>query len=183
MVDAAQWAPSDDQARAIIAAVFQQRLVRLDDVERVLAYARRARRRSVITAAVDDAAAGAHSLPESEFLRLCQRNQLPGPDLQHQRRDDTGRSRFLDAYFAEWGVHVEIDGAQHTDVRQWWADMYKQNSIWIAGDRILRFPAWAVRHQPEEVTAQLRDALSAAGWQPANAPASRQPAARAGKSS
>jgi very-short-patch-repair endonuclease len=61
-------------------------------------------------------------------------------------------------------VHVEIDGCQHLDVRQAWADMRRQNQLWIAGDRVLRFPAWALRSDPDAVLAQVRQALRAAGW-------------------
>ena len=52
------------------------------------------------------------------------------------------------------------------DVRQWWADMKRQNDLWVPGDRVLRFPSWAVRHRPDEVAAQVRAALLAAGWRP-----------------
>ena len=166
LIDAAQWATSDDRARAIIAAGFQQRLVRADDINSVLGRTLRARRRAVIVEAVRDAAAGAHSLPEAEFLRLCRRARLPVPDLQHRRKDRDGKQCYLDAYFSEWGVHVEIDGGQHVDVRHWWADMRRQNELWIPGDRVLRFPAWAIRHRPQDVTAQVRAALSASGWTP-----------------
>jgi very-short-patch-repair endonuclease len=62
------------------------------------------------------------------------------------------------------GVLVEIDGGQHVEVRHAWADMRRQNEIWIAGDRVLRFPAWAVRHDGETVMQQVRAALHAAGW-------------------
>jgi hypothetical protein len=50
------------------------------------------------------------------------------------------------------------------DVRQWAEDMRRQNDIWVAGDRILRFLAWLVRSRPDEVAASVRAALSAAGW-------------------
>ena len=166
LVDAAQWAPDDDRARAVIAAGFQQRLVCVTDMEPVLARMPRAYRRALIAEAVRDAGAGAHSLPEAEFLKLCRRAGLPVPDLQYRRHDATGRQRYLDAYFAEWGVHVEIDGGLHTDALQWWSDMRRQNALWIPGDRVLRFPAWVVRHRPEEVTAQVRAALTAASWRP-----------------
>lgn len=49
LIDAAQWAGTDTHARAIIAAGFQQRLVRGDDVTRVLDRLPRARRRHVMT--------------------------------------------------------------------------------------------------------------------------------------
>jgi hypothetical protein len=50
------------------------------------------------------------------------------------------------------------------DVRHWAADMQRQNEVWIAGDRILRFPAWLIRARPAEVAAQLRAGLVAAGY-------------------
>lgn len=164
LVDAAQWSTTPDRARAIVAAVFQQRMVRGPDVEAVLARASRMRHRAVVVEAVRDAAAGAHSLPEADFLRLCRGAGFPTPELQCARHDRSGRQRYLDAYFKDWGLHVEIDGGQHCDIRQWWADMRRQNELWIPGDRVLRFPAWAVRHRAGEVAAQVRAALSAAGW-------------------
>jgi very-short-patch-repair endonuclease len=82
------------------------------------------------------------------------------------RTDAAGRRRYLDAYFEEWGVHVEIDGEQHDEAQARWADMRRQNDLWVAGDRVLRFPAWLVRRRPAEVFAQVRAALIAAGWRP-----------------
>jgi very-short-patch-repair endonuclease len=63
-------------------------------------------------------------------------------------------------------VHVEIDGEQHVESRARWADMRRQNDLWISGDRVLRFPAWVVRRHPAEVAEQVRAALEAAGWRP-----------------
>jgi very-short-patch-repair endonuclease len=166
LVDAAQWARTDDRARSVIAAGFQQRLVGPDDMAQVLVRMPRARRRALIAQAVADAAGGVHSLPEREFVGLCRRGGLPEPTRQARRRDALGRQRYLDAYFEQWGLHVEIDGGQHMDVRHWWADMRRQNDLWIPGDRVLRFPAWAVRERPAEVLAQVRAALLAAGWRP-----------------
>ncbi len=166
VVDAAQWAASDHEARAIIAASFQQRLVAGDDVQRVLDRLPRTRRRSLIAQTATDSAGGAHSLPELEFLSLVRRAGLPEPTRQAVRRDASGRRRYLDAWFEEWRVHVEIDGGQHLDPATAWADMRRQNDLWQRGDRVLRFPAWAIRHAPAEVTTQLRTALLAAGWRP-----------------
>jgi hypothetical protein len=60
----------------------------------------------------------------------------------------------------------KVDGGQHAEVGTYWADMRRQNAVWIAGDRILRFPARVVRHRPAEVVDQVRAALLAAGWRP-----------------
>jgi very-short-patch-repair endonuclease len=164
LVDAAQWAHSDDVARALIAAAFQQRLTTAPDLRDVLTRLPRARRHKLIMETAADADAGSHSLGEIRFLALCRHHLLPDPSRQVVRHDAAGRRRYLDVLFEEWHVHVEIDGGQHLEVRQAWADMRRQNELWIAGDRVLRFPAWALRHDPETVMSQVRAALQAAGW-------------------
>ncbi|WP_254909722.1 DUF559 domain-containing protein [Micromonospora sp. NBS 11-29] len=164
LVDAAQWAASDDEARAVIAAGFQQRLVAGDDLHEVLERLPRARRRGLILATATDAAGGAHSLAELDFLDLVRRAGLPEPSRQVVRRDAAGRRRYLDVWFERWRVLVEIDGGQHLDPRTAWADMRRQNDLWAPGDRVLRFPAWAVRRDPVTVITQLKAALLSAGW-------------------
>ncbi|MFG3419966.1 DUF559 domain-containing protein [Micromonospora sp. NPDC049460] len=164
IVDAAQWAGTDAEARAIVAAGFQQRIVRDEDLREVLDRMPRLRRRKLILGVATDAAGGAHSLAELDFLGLVRRARLPEPIRQMIRRDASGRRRYLDAYFEEWRVHVEIDGGQHIDPRAAWADMRRQNDLWAEGDRVLRFPSWALRAHPAEVIAQLRAALRRAGW-------------------
>lgn len=101
----------------------------------------------------------AGALSEIDFVKLCRRYRLPTPDLQERRRDLAGRNRYVDAYWREQRVHVEVDGGHHTDAGQWEADMRRQNEIWIRGDRVLRFSAWQVRHRADEVVTQLRAAL------------------------
>jgi hypothetical protein len=166
LVDAAQWAATDDQARAIIAAGFQQRLVAGDELHHVLDRLPRVRRAGLIAHTASLAAGGSHSLPELDFLALSRRAGFPEPLRQVTRRDAAGRRRYLDFLYEEYGVHVEIDGAQHLEVRAAWADMKRQNDLWVAGERVLRFPAWMVRGQPGEVVGQVRAALAAAGWRP-----------------
>ncbi|GHJ44966.1 hypothetical protein Cs7R123_23080 [Catellatospora sp. TT07R-123] len=164
LVDAARWARSDAEAQTLIAATLQQRLTHPAEVRAVLARMPNIVRRDVIVQAVNDSAGGAGSLPEAEFVALCRRGGLPTPKLQVSRRDSGGRQRYLDALFDGYGVQVEVDGAQHMDVRAWWADMRRQNALWVQGERVLRFPAWAVRNKPDEVLETLRAALRAAGW-------------------
>jgi hypothetical protein len=165
-VDAARWAHHDERARAVVAAAFQQRLITGDDVEQVLAALPKVRRRAVIQEAIADARGGVHSLPEAQFLRLCRAAGLPRPSCQVRRVGSSGSRWYLDALFDEWQVHIEIDGGHHMDVRQWWADMKRQNDLWIPGSRVLRFPSWAVRNRPDDVVTQVRAALIAAGWRP-----------------
>jgi very-short-patch-repair endonuclease len=164
LVDAAQWALSDQHARTVVIAACQQRLVTPAEIRDVVAQLPRAHRRKVVLETVKYAEGGATALSEIDLMKLCRRYRLPAPDLQEGRRDRSGRNRYLDAYWRQWQLHVEVDGAHHMQAGQWEADMRRQNEIWIAGDRILRFSAWQARHRPDEVAAQLRAALQAAGW-------------------
>jgi very-short-patch-repair endonuclease len=102
----------------------------------------------------------------SRSFQLCKRGGLPRPTRQAQIADARGRRPYRDAYFAEHHLHVEVDGGQHMDVGSWWADMQRRNDMWVPGDRVLRFPAWAIRHDRDTVIAQIRAALIAAGWVP-----------------
>ncbi|PZG14145.1 hypothetical protein C1I95_22345 [Micromonospora craterilacus] len=166
LVDAAGWASSVRQAQEVLAAGCQQRRVLPEELAAVLDLLPRAPRRGLIRQTIDDIAGGAQALSEIDFVRVCRRAGLPPPDLQERRTDAAGRTRWLDAYWRAWRVHVEIDGAHHMDVRQWAADMRRQNDVWTTGDRILRFPAWLVRAYPDEVADTVRRALLAAGWRP-----------------
>jgi len=164
VVDAAAWARTDDDARAVVAAAFQQRRVCLADIEAVAAALSRSHRRALVLQTARYSAGGAHSISELDLVQICRRHRIPTPDQQVRRADSTGRNRYLDAYWKRWRLHVEIDGSFHLEVRTWWNDMRRQNDVWISGDRVLRFPAWALRSRPAEVAAQIRKALRAAGW-------------------
>jgi very-short-patch-repair endonuclease len=165
-VDAAIWAPTADGARVVLATVCQQQRVTPDEIFKVLASTRKLPRRSLMHATLLDIAGGAQALSEIDFVNLCRRFRLPSPDQQVKRKDAGGRLRYLDAYWQQWRLHVEIDGAHHMNVAEWTDDMTRQNHIWIRGDRILRFPASALRARPVQVAAQLQAALEAGGWRP-----------------
>jgi very-short-patch-repair endonuclease len=163
-VDAAQWARADDEARSLVAAACQQCLVTPEELLAVAHRMPRARRRALVAQTANDAAGGAGALSEINLVRLCRRARLPMPDLQERRKDAAGRVRYLDAYWRQFRLHVEVDGGHHMEVAHWERDMRRQNDIWIEGDRILRFSAYQVRHRPLEVADQIRRALVAAGW-------------------
>jgi very-short-patch-repair endonuclease len=159
MVDAASWARSDREARTIVAMCFQQRLVTAAEVDAVLARMPEVTRRKLIARTAADAADGAHSLGELDLVALCRRARLPVPSLQRRRG-----GRYLDAFFEEWGVWVEVDGAQHMSADEWWKDMERHNELVRRGEVLLRFPAWRVRDEPVAVADAIRKALRAAGW-------------------
>jgi hypothetical protein len=163
LVDAAAWMATDDRARAVLAAGVQQRLVRADDLMAVAGRCVRLRRRSLITATLADIAGGAEALSELDFTRLVRRFGLPEPDRQAERRDSQGRRRWLDALWKKARLIVEVDGLWHMDAMAWWDDMRRDNEFTVSGYRVLRFPAFAVRHYPDAVARQVRAALRRGG--------------------
>ena len=162
LLDAAAWSGSDNRARAMLAAGVQQRLVRADQLMGALQRFPTLRRHALIAATLTDIAGGAQALSELDFARLTRRFGLPAPDRQVMRRDGNGRSRWLDAYWDEARVAVEVDGLWHMDAVAWWDDMRRGNDLTISGLRVLRFPAFVVRDEPGFVAAQIRSALRGA---------------------
>jgi very-short-patch-repair endonuclease len=162
LVDAAAWAATDRRARAVLAGGVQQRLVRASDLSRVVERRPRVPRRALMRATLADIAGGAEALSELDFCDLVRRFRLPEPDRQFERLDEQGR-RWLDAVW-EWARLVaEIDGRYHMDARTWWADMQRDNDLTIDGYRVLRFPAFVVRDNPEVVARQITQALRQVG--------------------
>jgi hypothetical protein len=148
LLDAAAWSGSDDAARAILAAGVQQRLVRPDHLAAALPRFPKLGRRSLIAATLADIAGGAEALSELDFCRLARRYRLPEPDRQVLRRDQAGRRRWLDAYWDEPRLVVEVDGLWHMDAAAWWADMRRDNELTVSGHRVL---AWQIRRMVPRV--------------------------------
>lgn len=164
LVDAAAWMGTDRGARAVLAAGVQQGLVRTGDLMAEVKRNDRLHRRKIISQTLADIAGGSHALSELDFTTLVVRQfKLPEPDRQVPRRDEQGRRRWLDAVWEQARLVVEVDGAAHIDVLTYWDDMDRDNSLQLGRYRVLRFPAWVIRYQPNYVAAQIRRALREAG--------------------
>lgn len=163
IVDAACWMRTENGTRAVLAAGVQQRLVRPADLAAVLDRRGTVPRRALMRATLGDIAGGAQALSELDFCKLTRRFGLPEPTRQALRPDEHGRVRWLDACWESARLVVEVDGLWHMEATAWWADMRRENDLTLSGYRVLRFPAFAVRDHPEEVAAQIADALGLAG--------------------
>jgi very-short-patch-repair endonuclease len=156
LVDAAAWMATDRGAQAVLAAGVQQRLVRVEDLTKVITGNQRLHRRKLIADTLADITGGAQALSELDFTRLVVRAyKLPEPDRQRRRRN-----RYLDAVWEREKVIAEIDGAQHMDPLHYWEDMERDIDMQLDGYRVLRFPAWVVRYNPGHVAARIREALA-----------------------
>ena len=153
---------SERTGSGLLAAVVQQRLTTAPRLREVMKGMRPLRRAPLFRALLDDIEGGSHSLTEAEVVRACRRAGLKPPDRQTPRRDRKGRRRWLDA---EWILPdgrvlvLEIDGAFHMEVSEWWQDMPRERSVVLGHSMVMRTSTFEIRRQPEPL---MRD-LAAAG--------------------
>lgn len=125
-VNAAMWATSDKQAALLLTIPVQQRLTTAERIGQSLIVVRRDVRRAFLHATILDLLDGVRSIGEAEFAAECRRRGLPVPSRQVVRKGRDGRY-YLDVYWEEWGVVVEIDGIQHTWATNVVGDALRQN--------------------------------------------------------
>lgn len=162
MVDAATWTDSPRAACGLLCAAVQQRLTTADRLLRALRQAGRVRHCVVLRAVLVDIDGGAQALSEVEFGRFLAANDLPTPRRQAVRLSEAGKRRYLDVELeGPTGelLHLEIDGAMHLLVSNYWSDMDRDNELVLAGTRLLRFPSISWRLEPEKVADQIRRGL------------------------
>lgn len=163
VLHAAAWAVSPRAAEWRVAAAVQQRIVTVDSVRQAAKVLHHVPRRALTLEVLDDVELGATARSELDFLALLRELALPMPDrLQRPVRTGTGK-RYLDAWWERWRLAVEIDGAQHMEVRGWDADTLRANSILVEhlDNRalLMRFTTGNLRHDRLVVGQQLTAVL------------------------
>lgn len=161
-VRAALWACSDRQAALLLTMAVQQGVVRAEAMAVELMRVRRDKRRRLINAVLLDLTSGVRSLGELDFAAECRRRGLPEPSRQVLR---LGRDRryYLDVFWDDWRVAVEIDGIQHLWAENVVQDALRHNDVTLGDCRVLRLPLLGLRVAPDEFFAQVERALVAAG--------------------
>ena len=170
-VRAALWAVSDKQATYVLTLPVQQGMTTVEAIGAEAIRIKRDKRRVLIQSVLGDLLDGARSLGELEVGRELARRGLPQPTRQELRQDKRKRY-YLDLYWPEWRLVVEVDGIHHTWVQNVVGDALRQNTLAIAGDTVLRLPLLGLRLCPDEFYAQIEEALVANGWT-ADAPAAQ----------
>jgi very-short-patch-repair endonuclease len=93
-------------------------------------------------------------------VRELARRGLPPPTRQALRTDRSGRS-YLELYWPELGLVVEIDGIHHAWAENVVGDALRQNALMLDGDTVLRVPLLGLRLQPDAFYSQVEDAITA----------------------
>lgn len=163
-IDAASLARRPDDVRALLCAPVQQRRARTDHLRAVVLRLGPVTGRSLMLRTLDDIELGAHSVHELRFTRALLRAGLPQPDRQTWRQRPDGRS-YLDCWWEQFGLHVEIDGLGHLRIGQWVADLDRANELEIAEvSRRLRIAGFRLFEDEAKVVDQVARALQAGGW-------------------
>ncbi len=154
VIRAAQWARSDRAAATLLAMTVQQRLAHPNRVLEAWSMVARCKRRAFLETVIGDVCRGAQSLGELDFAVLCRARGLPEPTRQAVCLGPRGRV-YLDVLWADIGLHVEIDGAQHTQGLAPIDDAMRQNHLAIDGQMTLRIPVLGLRLQPDAFMNQV----------------------------
>lgn len=160
-VRAAIWARTDREATYVLTAAVQQGVVFPLELAREFLRIKRHRRRQLLHAVVNDLLDGARALGELEVGRELKRRGLPAPARQVLRKDKRGRY-YLDLYWPDLKLVVEIDGIHHAWAENIVGDALRQNSLAIAGDTVLRVPLLGLRLAPDDFFGQIAEAIDAA---------------------
>jgi len=115
------------------------------------------RHRALIKESILDAVGGIQSLPERDFDEIRVLAGLPRPIRQQPVKGPNGRY-YLDAWFPQLNLAIEIHGIAHLAVAQWTDDLHRGNEVVISGRRVLAFSSYAIRRQRATVIDQLRRA-------------------------
>lgn len=161
-VRGALWARTDREAAFVLTLTVQQELATPTDLGLELLRIRRARRRLLLHAIVNDLLDGGRSLGEIDVVRELVRRGLPRPRQQVLRKGRGGRY-YLDLYWPELGLIVEVDGIHHGWADNIVADALRQNALMLQADVVLRIPLLGLRLEPDAFYGQIAEAVTAAG--------------------
>lgn len=161
VVNATTWAVSDRQAALIVILAVQQRLTTAGRLTGEVSGRRRVRRRQLLQDLLREVAGGVQALGELDFARLCRQHGLPEPSRQRVCRGPRGRI-YLDVWWEELQVGVEIDGVQHQQGLSPVDDALRDNEVRLRGGPVLRIPSLGLITDPGGFMRQVRELLGRA---------------------
>jgi hypothetical protein len=163
LVDLTQLARDPAEAVAWLLRACARRVTTAARLRTALAARPKLRWRALLTAAVDDADAGAHSVLELAFLRRVERaHGLPRGERQAPRSRPGGRW-YDDVHYRPYGVVVELDGVRAHPAEAG-RDGRRDNAAAVAGLTVLRYRFTDVMLDPCAVASQLAAVLHARAW-------------------
>jgi len=126
---------------------------------------KKVRRHAWLDDALADVSDGVHFPLERRWVRDVERaHGLPKPTRQAKRNGADG-VRFLDNFYEQYGIAVELDGQAFHPPEDRDADRYRDNETAIAADaQVLRYGFRQVANRPCDQASQFTRALVRRGW-------------------
>ena len=163
-VMAALWAVTERQATFFLILPVQQGLCSPGNLAEALERVRRHRFRKALWLAVSDIVDGARSVGELDIGRALARRGLPKPSRQVKRTRPDG-TVYLDLAWDDYGLSLEIDGAQHDLPWMRLADTVRDLETLAEGANVMRVPLLSWRLDEERVLDALEAVFRARGWE------------------
>lgn len=164
VLDLASDAPSELEAVAAIADAVGARRVGPEQLHAALAARSRIRRRSFLSAVIDDVAAGTCSVLEHGYLvRVERAHGLPS--ARRQVEDSTKGTLYRDVVYAAFGVIVELDGRLfHSRVADRDHDLDRDLDAAVHEQLTVRLGWGQVFERPCRTADRLGSVLANHGW-------------------
>ena len=143
-----------------ITTAVQRGLTTPDALIRALQRRARVRHRKFVTAVIADAAAGVHSTLEYRYRHDVELAH----ELPHSRRQKPGPGEFLDVFYEDFGVIVELDGQEGHVGAGRFRDRRRDNRHTKENAKTLRY-GWAeVNDEPCDTAWEVGEVLAGRGW-------------------
>jgi hypothetical protein len=164
ILDLVEAAKTFDDAYGWISRGVGRRLTSPPSLSKALAARSRIPWRAWITAALQDAADGAHSPLERHYVHGVERaHGLPTARRQARRRHGSG-IRYLDNLYEEYGLCAELDGLAAHPPEGRWRDARRDNINLTMGTETLRYGWPDVTEHRCRTAAEIATVLRRLGW-------------------
>lgn len=174
VLDLVAAAATFDRAYAWVARAVSRKLVTVDALRAALATRRRIRWRAWLNDALEDAADGVYSSLERRYVRDVERaHRLP--KSHHQARQQfNGKVQYLDNWYPDHKVVVEIDGPAFHQNERVQLDKDRDNvNLALTGVKTHRFGPVGVTERACETAALIAATLQRNGWRGSPRPCRR----------
>ena len=164
VLDLTQTAPTFDAAFSWLCRAVGRRLTTPGRLRKAARARAKLRWRTEIGAALDEVAAGVHSLLEFRYVTGVERpHGLPPATRQARRHRRTGIA-YLDGLYEDYLVGIELDGRAAHPIEERWRDIRRDNAGAAEGIVTLRFGWSDCMKQQCQTAAQVAAVLRQRGW-------------------
>lgn len=164
VLDLAQAARNFDDALGWACVACGGRLTTAQRIRAAMSQRARLRFREPLELALDDIAAGTHTVLEHRYLRDVERpHGLPRAERQ-VRTVRGSKVEYRDALYREYLVAVETDGRLAHPAEARWSDVRRDNAAATDGIITLRYSWSDVTRRPCSVAAEVGSVLAQRGW-------------------